>query len=257
MKQTILLLAFLALGLAACLPLATPLPPLPTATPPAPTASATATIVWFPPTATPTPLPSVTLSITPTLDLSPRYGALLLADDFGETSEWSAGRSPAGSMTFGQGELTLAVSQGRGYLSSLRHGTSLGDFYLEINASPGICRAADEYGLLLRVASVQDFFRFALLCNGQARLDRILGGQASSPVPPKPNAAVPPGAPSTSRLAVWASGKEMRFYANGQYLFSVRDGTLLSGGLGVFARAAGDGAVTINFSDLAVYQIAP
>lgn len=257
MKRMILLLALLALGLAACLPLATPLPPLPSATPPAPTASATATTVWFPPTATPTPLPRPTLSITPTLDLSPRYGALLLADDFGESSQWTVGRMPAGSLAFGQGELTLAVSQGRGYLSSLRHGTNLGDFYLEISASPSICRAADEYGVLLRMASMQDFLRFALLCNGQARLDRILGGQASSPVPPEPHAAVPRGAPSASRLAVWALGKEMRFYANGQYLFSVRDGSLLSGGLGVFARAAGEGAVTVNFSDLAVYQVAP
>jgi hypothetical protein len=55
-------------------------------------------------------------------------------------------------------------------------------------------------------------------------------------------------------MAVWAVGKEMRFYANSEYLFSVRDPSLPAGNLGVFVRASGGDSVTVNFSDLSVYE---
>jgi hypothetical protein len=67
--------------------------------------------------------------------------------------------------------------------------------------------------------------------------------------------AVPPGAPSISRLAVYAQGKEMRFYINDLYQFTVRDGTMLKGTISVFARAAGEDTMTVNFSDLDVYEV--
>jgi hypothetical protein len=195
--------------------------------------------------------------VTPTQDTSPSYGALLFSDDFGDPALWMLGRNQTGSMAMGVNELTLAVSQARGYLYSLRSEPTLSDFYLEITASPSLCRGEDEYGILLRVSPSLEFYRFGMLCNGQARLDRYYSGVASSPQPPAPNAAVPPGAPSQSRLAVWVRGKELRFYANNTFLFSVRDPTLVSGALGVFARAAGDTMVTVNFSDLQVYEAGP
>jgi len=260
MKRAFLIsgVIFLTGGMAAflvgCLPQATLLPPLPTETPGPPTPSPTATIVWFPPTATFTPLPPVTPNISPTLDLSPGYGSPIFSDDFLKPELWSLGRSGPGSAALGVSELSLVVSQPRGYLYSLRQETALSDFYLEITASPSICRGADEYGLLVRLVSTQDFLRFGLNCRGEARLDRLSGGEASSPFPPEISGAVPPGAPSTSRLSVWALGKELRFYVNGQYLFTVSDPVLQVGGLGVYARTSGDDSMTVNFSDLDVYE---
>jgi hypothetical protein len=64
-----------------------------------------------------------------------------------------------------------------------------------------------------------------------------------------------PGAPNTARLGVWVVGKEMRFFANDLYLFTVNDSTIPAGALGVFARAAGDLAVTVNFSQLIVREV--
>ncbi len=254
-----LILAGLALLLAGCLgaPLwpEPPLPPTETATLPPPSATPTKTPVWFPPTATFTPLPAITYAVTPTLDMSPSYGGLMLEDDFQKAELWTVGRTPAGSVAVGVSELTLAVSQPRGYLYSLRQESALGDFYAEISASPSICRGGDEYGLLVRVKSAQEFLRFGLTCRGEARLDRLANGGASAPQPPAFYGAIPPGAPSTSRLGVWARGKELRFYANGQFLFAVRDASLLNGGLGVYARAAGEDPMTVSFSNLAIYTV--
>ena len=251
------MLNLIFLGLAACLPSPTSLPPEPTFTRMLPTETPTATIVWFPPTATFTPLPSATLSLTTTIDTSPQYGALILQDDFSQASSWELSKTPTGSIALGKSELSLGVSQSEGYLHSLHNGLILDDFYLEISASPSICRGKDEYGLLLRVSPDEDFYRFGLNCDGEARLDRYLAGQASSPHPPSPFGVIPPGAPSVSRIAIWAMGRDLRFYVNGEFLFSLRDSSLPSGGLGVYVRAGGPDPMTVNFSDLKLYEALP
>ena len=253
----VLPLILLLIGQAACLPLlAPPLPPL-TSTPAPPTQTATATVVWFPATATNTPFPTPTLPVTPTLDTRPGYGGLLFTDDFSDTQGWTQGQTGSGLVAFGKNELTLAVTRERGYLTSQRRNTKLSDFYLEITATPTICRGQDEYGLLLRTNGAGNLYRFSLTCDGRARLDRLYQGQASSPQPLQYFGTVPPGAPSQSRLAVQAQGRELSFYANDGFLFMVREPTLPSGGLGVFSRAAGPDVVTVSFSNLQVYEVKP
>jgi hypothetical protein len=122
---------------------------------------------------------------------------------------------------------------------------------------PSLCKGEDEYGLLLRVTPALDFYRYSLTCNGQVRLDKYVNGRASSPQPLTPSGDVPLGAPSVTRLGVWAKGREMRFYLNDHYQFTVSDPTLTSGGLGVFARSAGENALTVSFSNLTVHQVTP
>lgn len=160
-----------------------------------------------------------------------------------------------GSIAFGKNELTIVVTRESGYLYSLRKNTTLSDFYAEITTQPTICRDGDEYGVLFRVTASLEFLRFSLSCDGKARVDRFYQGLISAPQPPTPHSAVPPGAPSTSRLAIWAYRREIMFYVNGHFLFSIREANLLSGGFGVFVRAKGNEMVTVNFSDLVVYRI--
>ena len=226
--------------------------PLPTLTPIPATETPTPTIIWFPPTATYTPFPSPV--ITPTLAVQPLFGELIFSDNFSQPTSWTLSQTASTSIALGVDELTLAIDQPGGYLYSLRQGTDLSDFYLEITASPSLCKGKDEYGLLLRVSPNLDFYRFSLTCDGQVRLDKYFQGKASSPQAPDYSGAVPPGAPSSSRLGVWASGKEMRLFVNGEYQFTVRDPSLSRGGVGAFIRSNGDNAVTVSFSDLAVYQ---
>jgi hypothetical protein len=253
-----MLLAFvtgmlLVAGLAACLPQSTLPAPTESPTLPAPTDTPTPTIVWFPPTATFTPFP--TPIITPTMDVSPLAGKLVFEENFTDPAQWILGQTASTSIALGVDELTLALDNPGAYLYTLRQGTDLADFYLEITASPSICRGPDEYGLLLRVSPAEEFYRFSLTCDGQLRLDKYYAGKASSPQPLMYSGAVPPGAPSSSRLGVWASGKELRFYVNDEYQFTVTDPSLRRGGLGLFIRSNGDNAVTISFSDLQVYDI--
>jgi hypothetical protein len=227
------------------LPSHTPVPVTGTAEPTAPP-----TIVWFPPTATFTPYP--TPAITPTPDLLQGIGEILLEDDFSTAQAWSLTSNAEGGVALSKNELTVAIKGGKGYYYSIREEPVLSDFYLEITANPNLCKGLDEYGLLLRVSETGDYYRFSLSCDSQVRLDRVIGSMPSSPQPWILSGDVPPGAPSVSRLGVRAEGKEMRFFVNGQYQFTVNDPMLREGRLGIFARATGANAVTVNFSDLVI-----
>lgn len=256
-KSAFLFMLLLAgmIGCAACQPAGSlPITPTPTATA-TPTAAATPTIVWFPPTATPTPFS--TPGLTPTPEQRPGVGSLLFADTFTTGEGWPLVQSARANVSLGDRELTLTVLEPRASVTSILQGPTFADFYMEITAVASLCSGEDQYGVILRAASSVDFYRFALSCNGQMRLDRLWGGSASSPQPWLASSAVPPAAAIPVRLGVWAVGKEMRFFINGQYQFTVVDPIHLSGGVGVFARSAGETAVTVNFSDLAVYAIEP
>jgi hypothetical protein len=71
------------------------------------------------------------------------------------------------------------------------------------------------------------------------------------------SSVIPVGPSGTVRLGVWVVGREMRFFINDQFHFTVSDPMIPSGGIGVFARSAGETALTVNFSDLAVYEVNP
>ena len=122
----ILACAALLLGsLLGCLPVnTTSLPPLPSATLLPSTATATPTIVWFPPTATYTPIPTGKANPLPTQPPPIEHGALLFEDAFDDEKNWTLGKNFAGSAALGQNELSLVVSIPRGYLFSSRHGNA-------------------------------------------------------------------------------------------------------------------------------------
>jgi hypothetical protein len=242
-----------SLALGACQPGGLPLlppPALPTETS-TPTPSLTPTRIWFPPTATSTPRPLRT--VTPTPDWLAGVGMVVATDDFSCPGQWDTAVSEQGRATLQDGELTLAVQPGI-YLFSLQKELLLSDFYAEITTRPSLCRGEDAYGFLVRANAVA-YYRFALICNGTLRVERVSGGQRTILQPPVPSGDAPPGAPADVRLGVWAVGSEMRFFLNGRYQFTIQDASLKTGTLGVFVRANGATPVTVSFSNLVVRRV--
>jgi hypothetical protein len=182
----------------------------------------------------------------------PEKGELILEDDFSGDKAWQTGQTASGSMAYGSQALTLAISSGKTSLMSLRSGPSLSDYYLEVTASASLCRGADNYGLLLRAASEWDYYRWIITCEGKLRLERVRGGTPA--VIKDWTSAV--ARPDADRLSVWLSDKEMKFYIDGIFQFSVSDHVYSSGSIGVFARSGGENALTVTYSDLKVYKIA-
>jgi len=244
---TFVLLLALATGGSACLPSEIVLEAATATNTPSPSA----TILWFPPSATPTPLFIPTRAPTP--ERRPGVGEVLLRDNFSSAELWNTVASPQATVEVSHGHLTIAVGPGAGTFS-LRQGEVFTDFYAEVTAHLNLCRGEDDYGLLVRASAVSAY-RFALSCNGTTRAERVSVRTRLPLHPPVLSADAPPGAPAEVRLGVWAVGAELRFFLNGRYQFSLHDKSYPSGTLGVFARALGKTPVTVTFSDLVVYAV--
>jgi hypothetical protein len=241
------------LMLSGCLPEATPEPtPLPTATITV-TPTTTATVIWFPATATWTPAPTIVLEPTP--DLRPVFGEMIFSDAFTENDQWQVGRTAFGSMAYGREDLTLAVSQPKGNLLSLRKTPQLANFHAEIDVQPSLCRGADSYGLLFRASSSENFYRLLVNCSGQVRLDRVKDSRNTPLQDWTVSGQMQPGGMLATRLGVSAQGQELRIYINNVLQFTIKDPVFTSGMVGVFARASGDTPLTVSFTNLAVYNL--
>jgi hypothetical protein len=165
--------------------------------------------------------------------------------------------SARGSAALGDHELTIVINERRAYISAARTDLHLADFYAEVTAATSLCAGQDEFGILLRAESPADFYRFALSCDGNMRLDRIRGGTASSPLGWTPSASIPRNAPAAILIGVWADGGQFHFYINGAYQITVAAPLIPAGTLGFFARSAGDTAMTVNFRELTVWEVVP
>jgi hypothetical protein len=247
-------IGILLIGLAACVSAQSvnPTSELPSQTP---LPSSTPTIQWFPATATPSPVP--TQNIEPTLDLRQGMGELQFGDNFTTPSLWQTAASDAGSIAFGNGVLTLAVKQAKTSLLSMRSAGSLTDFYLQMGITPGLCRGQDAFGIVVRAASNFNYYRFLTNCDGQLRVERVKNGVAVVLQDWTPTGQLMPGSMQGFQIGILANKNEFRVFINDIFQFYVRDTVWTAGGLGVYARSAGDTPLTVNFSDLSVWSILP
>jgi hypothetical protein len=248
----LLLMAMCGLMLAGCTgPAATPIL-TPTA---AASATPTATVIWFPATATATATDAQ--PATPTADSRPGVGDLLFSDSFDDPAFWNTAGSDDASAILTNNRLVLSITQpGPLAIASLRNQPSAGDFYAEATANISLCSGTDQYGMLFRAAGSGDYYRFVLNCNGQERLERVRGGVAYPLLGWLSSNAVPMGAPAQVKLGVWTVGREMRLFLNETFQFSLTDPVFSAGTFGFFAYANGKSPVTISFSDLSVYSVA-
>ena len=244
-------IALLAMTLlwTACLPVNSTLPTatsLPTDTP-----IHTPTIVWFPPSATPTLLAFPTY--TATAEMKPGVGSVTLSDDLSDKQVWDTAVSDQGSASIGLNRLSLAIQPGV-YLASFRREITLANFYAEITAKPSLCRGDDNYGIIVRAVG-SSYYRFVLSCNAQVRAERVNGGIRLPLLEPLASGDVPRGAPGEVRIGVWAVGGDIRLFLNGRYQFSIQDKSFPSGAIGVFVRSEGELPMSVTFSDLKVYDV--
>lgn len=246
----VLISLFAAMGLTSCtvmdawLATSTPVPL--TETPPP-----TATIVWFPPSATPTPQTLSTKAPTP--EMRPGLGAELITDDFSQPILWETAVSDEASAEIQSNRLTLAV-QSQVYMTSLRTDLFIEDYYAEITALPSLCRGDDSYGILVR-ANGGSYYRFALACNGTVRAERVSNSIRLVLQQPLASGDVPPGAPGQVRIGIWAVDRELRLFLNGRFQFSINDPSFPIGTIGVFVRSAGETAAVVSFTDLVIQQV--
>lgn len=224
-----------------------------------PTSTVIATLVpsattdWFPATATFTTMPTQLPS--PTADMHPDLGELIVEDNFSSPSPWPDTQSNRTRVTVENNRLNLYTDVPGALLLAPRNAPAVNDFYVELTANSSLCEDNDEYGMMLRINSAGDHYRFALSCDGRAKVERVLNGAISVPAEWQAFPHLPSVSPSIVKLSVWASGSEMRFFVDDVLLFTVNDTVIYSGRVGAFIRARGEGPLTVSFSDLFVYSL--
>ena len=248
----ILVIAVLSTG---CTPLETPEPTLVTPTP-MHTLTPTPTIDWFPATPTPTILPSATP--TPQTNLQDPYeglGDLIVQDDFINTAWWETIRSGSGNVAFGEENLTFAVSGQGNAITSISQHTLPQNFYLEVTLQTSLCQGEDHIGLIIWQESSDDFYRLLFNCGGQYRFELVQDGLTYGLVNWTGASQVQVGAPATNELGLWVNEGDLRFFLNGAYQFTERVAMDRQGLLGLYAKTVISPAMTVKFSNLAIYQV--
>ena len=218
-----------------------------------------------PPTTTVQQLPATSITTPPTTSYPtpspyppPGAGRLLVFDDFSSSDKWNTITTENGSnVSLSNNKITISIEEPKSYIFSLRNSPTLGDFYAEIDAHPTLCKTDDSYGFIFRSNGTSSY-RYALTCEGTVRVE--LREIFESPLVIQeayPSIDVPRDIPRDVRLGVWVVGKEMRFYLDGWYQFTVVDDQLSEdGSIGVFAETAlENNAMTVSFSDLTILSV--
>ncbi len=216
------------------------------------TQTPSATIVWFPATSTPTRQITIKPSSTP--DASIQYGNLVIDDQFEIQSDWIHGAFPAGNIDFGDGSINLAVASPGGTLTSLRTDTFTDDFYLEVSITASLCKREDTFGVVFWATNDRTYHRVVFNCGGLFRIEKVSNGKVSALTDwaASAQAARTPGVPF--RVGLWVGGGLVRIYLNNAFQASQKLAPT-AGGIGFFTSSNATSAVTIQFSDLQLYEV--
>ncbi|MEA5077902.1 MAG: hypothetical protein VB013_04960 [Anaerolineaceae bacterium] len=218
-----------------------------------PTSTFTATVDWFPATATPTIVPADTA--TPNPAATPVYGSLIFSDPFSGNDPWVNEQNGNGYVIVKEGALSLAIKAEKGSLFTFRNNTMLTNYYLETTVNVGLCKGDDQLGVLFRVNGSQSFYRFLINCQGMVSLQQVAGGTPVVLVDWAPG-SVSAGLYQPITIGVWQSGSVIRIYINGILQFEATSDYYKSGGIGFYAHADSDTPLTVNFTSLNVFEVA-
>ena len=140
-------------------------------------------------------------------------------------------------------------------LSALRKEQLPADYYLEVTAEARLCRGEDAFGLMFRAPNDQSGYRFLINCNGMITLQQVIGGTPSPILDWTQSGILEPGLPFPMNIGILVSGKTIRIYLNQELQLDIQKDVFREGGLVIYARAAGDTPITVNFSGIRVYQL--
>lgn len=220
-----------------------------------PTAEPTATTEWFPRTPTPTLLAVVSTPTPNPQNLPPTAeGPLIFSDDFTDQTLWQTLRDKNGSVAYGTRSLSLAVSAEKGTVATWSTHKLPANFYLEVTADLSLCSTGDRYGITFWRDSDPGTFRLWVSCEGELKLEKLVGDRIDTLQEWITARHLQPGAPAQNKLAIEANNGILAIFVNDMLQFTYTTQKNLSGELGLIARSAGKNAETVIFSDLIVSQ---
>jgi hypothetical protein len=181
-------------------------------------------------------------------------GTLLAQDTFSGSALWNSVSGNSGDIIVSGEKITLAVKKEKGMLAVMRSETLPDDYYLEMTAEVRMCRGEDVIGVLFRAPNDQAGYRLMIGCDGRIALQQVIGGSPHPIVDWMNSHTLQPGLPFPIKIGILASGKTIRIFLNQVQQIEVNTDLFREGGLAVYARSIGDTPLTVNFSEIKIYQ---
>jgi hypothetical protein len=231
----------------------------PAVAPPQATAAAPGTpTATFPiPTSIPTQTPTPASTSTPRADLATFIDLLLFRDTFETDRGWQLGTTAIGGASLVKGRYSLAVREPYTMFVAQAPFRETDNFVLKVKLRLEVCGEGDEYGVMFRMNDFREHFRFALNCEGAARVSRILESGEAALLPITQTYTTLPGTMVDNHLAIVADGPRLRFFINEIEVFATRDEALTSGKFGLFVRSRASGQTSASFDDFEIYSLEP
>ena len=133
----------------------------------------------------------------------------------------------------------------------------LSDFYLEATLKSPECSGGDHFGLMFRVpanANANKGYLFGITCDGRYSLRRWDGTNMYALVGWTADDAINTDG-AVNKLGIWAEGKNLAFYINGEKVDEVTDNTYLEGSFGLFVGNGGEDKVTVSVDQIRYWEL--
>lgn len=181
---------------------------------------------------------------------------LLFSDDFvaGSGGSWFTETDQQGATSISDEEMVIAINEANTMQFTTLREPTFGDFDLEVDATLLDGNLESSYGVLFRMQSPEEFYRFEIMGDGRYMIERLnadgswtryLDDWLMSPL-------IFAGQGVTNRLRILARGSQLSFYVNGELLHSLSDGTYGAGNIALDAGTFGQPGLQVSFDNLVI-----
>lgn len=185
-------------------------------------------------------------------------GSVLVKDAFlpGQTGQWLTERDGRGQSYVADEALYIALAEPSMAQYAALQEPLLEDFVLEVDVTQTEGSPNSSYGVLFRLQTNEEFYRFDITGTGLFVVEKqYAGGQWQRFTNGwQESAAIVQGLGRTNRLKVAAVGTQMTFYVNDQLVATAIDGAFQGGKIAVDASTFGQGGLVVVFDNLIARQ---
>ncbi len=177
-------------------------------------------------------------------------------EPFDNGTAWVLNSDAAADVEIADGALRITIHDPEVIAWSSTTERTFSNFRVSVEATHVSGPLDNEFGLLVRMNGDKRFYAFSASSDGYVRVSlydngtwTLLGSDWT------PTEAIKQGETATNLLEVEARGADFVFRINGQQVATLKDTTLKSGALGLYAGSFSEGEVVMSFDNLKVEPV--
>jgi hypothetical protein len=187
---------------------------------------------------------------------APRSGGVYFSDEFdpGDTGDWYLETDAEGSSAVIGESMVITINVPNSVQYSTLRNHNFGDFVLEVEATQLEGNPSNSHGVLFRMRSPSEFYRFDITADGNYVIERRNADGTWSRLLDDwtPSPAISQGLNNTNRIKVVAEGAKLTFFVNDQELQTITDNAYLSGNIALDVGTFGQTASSVAFDNVIV-----